>query len=307
MQWLAIGATAVWFLALWSSLGVLRGPGVLRRVRKLVEAAMCVVLGGLLVGVLILLRAFLAFSGETLVAEVRTRWLSPTEFELTYTPARAAGVDPSTPPPAWLRQTKPVGSLPGPPSNALRAGAGGMSPTTRRGVVLPRTECRARHEVSERSESWFDPLRSLTTILSKAEGRVEGSKDDGSGTPDLPKGLHSGRTMALRGDQWAVSGGLVKWHPWLTAMGWPSYHKPMRLSGQFSSLEEQRRRPPTVEEIAEPGVDRFWEAVYWADPYLPFVEAVYGSSAYAYVEPGAVQEIYVTPSGYLIKNRARGR
>jgi len=30
---------------------------------------------------------------------------------------------------------------------------------------------------SERSESWFDPLRSLTTILSKAEGRVEGSRD----------------------------------------------------------------------------------------------------------------------------------
>lgn len=203
MQLLLIGTAAVWFLALWSLLGVLRGPGVLRRVRKLVDAAVCVVLGGLLVGVLILLRAFLAFSGETLVAEVRARRLSPAEFELTYTPARDASV----------------------------------------------------------------------------------------------------RTMALRGDQWAVSGGLVKWHPWLTAMGWPSYHKPMRLSGQFSSLEEQRRRPPTVEEIAEPGVDRFWEAVYWADPYLPFVEAVYGSSAYAYVEPGAVQEIYVTPSGYLIKKR----
>ena len=207
MRWLVIGTTAVWCLTLWSLLGVLRGPGVLRRVRKLVDAAMGVVLGGCLVGILIFLRAFLAFSGETLVAEVRTRRLSPTEFELTYTPARAA----------------------------------------------------------------------------------------------------SGRTMTLRGDQWAVSGGLVKWHPWLTAMGWPSYHKPMRLSGQFSSLEEQRRRPPTVEEIAEPGVDRFWEAIYWADPYLPFVEAVYGSSAYVYVEPGAVQEIYVTPSGYLIRRRAPGR
>ncbi len=34
----------------------------------------------------------------------------------------------STPPPAWLRQAEPAGSLPGPPSNALRAGAGGMVP-----------------------------------------------------------------------------------------------------------------------------------------------------------------------------------
>ena len=40
----------------------------------------------------------------------------------------------------------------------------GMSPETHGGVVLPRTECRARHEVSERSES----------------------KDDASGAPGLP-------------------------------------------------------------------------------------------------------------------------
>ena len=203
MRWLVVGTAAVWLLALWSALGVLRGPGILRRIRKLVDAAFCLAFGGLLLGILIILRAFLAFSGETLVAEVRTRRMSPTEFELTYTPS----------------------------------GAGG------------------------------------------------------------------GRTVLLQGDQWAVSGGIVKWHPWLTAMGWPSYHKPMRLSGQFSSLEEQRRRRPTVEGIAEPGVDRFWEAMYWADPVLPFVEAAYGSSAYAYVEPQAVQEIYVTTSGYLIKRR----
>jgi hypothetical protein len=198
---------AAWLLALWSAVGVLRGPGVFRRARRLVTTVFCLSLGAVLLGLLIFIRAFLAFSGETLVADVRTRRISPAEFELTYTPA----------------------------------------------------------------------------------------------------GASSGRTVRLRGDQWTVSGGIVTWHRWLTALGWPSYHKPMRLSGQFSSIEEQRRQPASVEPIAEPGVDRFWEAAYWADPYLPFVEAVYGSSAYAYVEPGNVQEIYVTPSGYLIKHPARRR
>jgi len=112
------------------------------------------------------------------------------------------------------------------------------------------------------------------------------------------------RTVRLEGNQWAISGGIVKWHPWLTALGVKSYHKPMRLGGQFSSLSQQRARPPTVYPL-EPEADRFWEALYWADPYLPFIEAVYGSSAYAYVEPGVVQEVYVTPSGYLIKRAAR--
>ncbi len=106
--------------------------------------------------------------------------------------------------------------------------------------------------------------------------------------------------IRLRGDQWSVSGGIIKWHPWLLVTGVRSYHRPMRLSGQFSDLERQRTIPPTVHALA-PAADRFWEAVYWMGPSLPFVEAVYGSAAYAYVEPGRVQEVYVSPSGYLIK------
>ena len=106
--------------------------------------------------------------------------------------------------------------------------------------------------------------------------------------------------VRLRGDQWVISGGIVKWHPWLTAMGLQSYQRPLRLSGQYSRLEEQRRQPPTVYPLA-PGIDRLWEWLYRIDPYLPFIEAAYGSSASAYVEPRWVQEIYVTPSGYLIR------
>lgn len=104
----------------------------------------------------------------------------------------------------------------------------------------------------------------------------------------------------LEGDQWAVSGGIVKWHPWLTMLGLKSYHKPLRLTGQFSDAAQQRTHLPTLEVLAPEG-DRFWEALYRAGPYLPFVEAVYGSAAYVYAEPGVVQEVYVTPSGYLIK------
>jgi len=113
-----------------------------------------------------------------------------------------------------------------------------------------------------------------------------------------------GRTVSLEGDQWMISGGIVKWHPWLTALGLPSYHKPLRLSGQFSRAEQHRSRPPSVE-VLEPGVDRVWEWFYRADPYLPFVEAVYGSAAFVYVEPGVTQEVYVTPSGYLIKRAGK--
>lgn len=198
---MAIATAAVWLLSLGLVLDGIRRPGLVRTPRRLLAAAASACAGILLGSVLILLAFFHAFSGETLVARVTTRRLSPAEFELTYRSAEAE--------------------------------------------ALP-------------------------------------------------------RSFRLQGDQWAISGGIVKWHPWLTALGLKSYQKPMRLSGQFSNLEQQRAHLPTVYPL-EPTIDRFWEALYWADPYLPFVEAVYGSSASVYVEPGVVQEVYVTPSGYLIK------
>ena len=165
-------------------------------------AAICGGMGALLGALVILLQAFQAFSGETLVAHVTTRRLSPVAFELTYLPAGGQG------------------------------------------------------EAIER--------------------------------------------IRLEGDQWVVSGGILKWHPWLTVLGLQSYHKPMRLSGQFSDLKRQRAQAPMVYPL-RPERDWLWERLYWASAHLPFIEAVYGSSAYAYVEPSTIQEIYVTVSGYLIK------
>ena len=127
-----------------------------------------------------------------------------------------------------------------------------------------------------------------------------------SATLGLPPGAvakappETTRRFLLQGDQWSISGGVVKWHPWLTALGLKSYHKPMRLSGQFSRLEQQRSNLPSIYPL-EVEADQLWEALYRAQRYLPFVEAVYGSCAYVYAEPGVVQGIYVTPSGYLIK------
>ncbi len=111
--------------------------------------------------------------------------------------------------------------------------------------------------------------------------------------------------MQLRGDQWRFSGAVVKWHPLFSVFGVRSYHRPLSISGQFSSLEKEASQRPTVEAIG-PGRDKLWEMLYWVGPKLPFIEAVYGSAAYGYVDPRSVHEVYVTPSGYMIKRKTRG-
>lgn len=112
----------------------------------------------------------------------------------------------------------------------------------------------------------------------------------------------SARTYRLKGDQWAISGGVVKWHPWLTALGVPSYHRPSRLSGRYADLAQELAHPASAVELSgEP--DRLWWWLYQLDPWLPFVDAVYGSAAYTYVNPAMLFEIAVTPSGYLIDRK----
>lgn len=112
------------------------------------------------------------------------------------------------------------------------------------------------------------------------------------------------RTFRLKGDQWSVSGGIVKWHPWLTALGVPSYQKVTRLSGRYASIQQETAQPPTAVEL-NGGVDRWWKWLYRLDPYLPFVEAVYGSAAFLSVNPALDSQVEATPSGYLIRHVRR--
>ena len=147
---------------------------------------------------------------------------------------------------------------------------------------------------------FFDAFSNETLVAQVVVTRMSPPAFELTYTPATAGG--EPQDVQLEGDQWAVSGGIIKWHPWLTALGLKSYHRPMRLSGQFSRVADQRSHLPTVYPLESDLLDRFWEAFYWADPRLSFVEAVYGSSAYVYVQRGVVEEIYVTPSGYLIKS-----
>lgn len=123
-------------------------------------------------------------------------------------------------------------------------------------------------------------------------------------TPLAPEGPPV--RVELRGDQWTVSGGIVKWHPWLTALGLKSYHRPTRLSGQFADLRRQQAEPPSVQAL-DAGADAVWEGLYRAAPLLPIIDAAYGSAASAYVDAKTRYEVFVSLTGYLIRRRPLGQ
>ncbi|MBI2884994.1 MAG: hypothetical protein HYY15_02350 [Candidatus Omnitrophica bacterium] len=147
---------------------------------------------------------------------------------------------------------------------------------------------------------------STSTVIAQVRCRWTGPKAfELTWVPVTPDAPGQPLIVPLRGDQWAISGGVVKWHPWLTALGLPSYHRPTRLSGRYATASEEAALPPSAVAIGpEPGLVWWW--FYQLDPYLPFVDAVYGSTAFAYVNPAVPVEVAVTPSGYLVQ-RARTR
>lgn len=206
MTLLMLVAALLWGCCVLLLLRAVQHPSLVQNVKRLVLAGVFGGAASLMTGLLILANVYLAFAGESLVAEVSIARRGRDRFELTYSPAM--------------------------------------------------------------------------------------------------QGMGGTRYFELGGDQWSVSGGIVKWHPWLTAIGLKSYHKPMRVSGQYSNLDAQQSHYPTIYPL-QGRSDWFWNVLYALDPYLPFIDAAFGSAAYANAEPGPTYEVYVTPSGYIIKRRAQ--
>lgn len=140
-----------------------------------------------------------------------------------------------------------------------------------------------------------------TTVVAQVQCKWVGPKEFDLTLTPVRGGLAGAvRTVRLRGDQWAVSGGIVKWHPWLTALGVPSYHKLTRISGRYAKTADEVAAAPTAVALSEEP-DAVWWWLYRFDPWLPFVDATYGSAAFIYVNPTLIGEVSVAPSGYLIR------
>lgn len=114
------------------------------------------------------------------------------------------------------------------------------------------------------------------------------------------KGMpHPAKRFPMQGDQWAIGGDFLKWYPWVNWFGVKNCHKLTRLSSRYLKAEDELNRPRTAYDL-NGGTDLLWQCLYRVSQWIPFVEAVYGNSAYIPATPGQ-WGLYVTLSGYLLK------
>ena len=107
--------------------------------------------------------------------------------------------------------------------------------------------------------------------------------------------------FSLRGDEWQVDARILKWQAFANLLGFDSAYRLERISGRYSSIEDERNLPRTVYPLNPPNRVDLWELVHRYHSWLPWIDALYGSATYLPMADGALYEIKVSQSGLIAR------
>jgi len=117
---------------------------------------------------------------------------------------------------------------------------------------------------------------------------LEGGKE---GTP---------RLFRLNGDQWAVGGHILQWHPWLNMLGLHTGYRITRIEGRYLKAEDASSVPRTIYDLGDSRTQRIWHWLYRHHEDIPLVKAVYGNTAYTFPEKDQTFVVMVAHAGYMV-------
>jgi len=105
----------------------------------------------------------------------------------------------------------------------------------------------------------------------------------------------------LRGDEWLVDARLIKWKPIANLLGFDTVYRLERISGRYSSTEDEKTQPRTVYDLNPPGQLNLWELIHDYHNRLPWFDAMYGSATFLPMADGALYDIKVSQSGLIAR------
>jgi hypothetical protein len=108
-------------------------------------------------------------------------------------------------------------------------------------------------------------------------------------------------SFVLRGDEWQVDARMLKWTAFANLVGFDAAYRLERISGRYANIDDERKQPRTVYELASPGRIDPWELVHRYRSWVPWIDAMYGSATYLPMSDGALYEIKVSQSGLVAR------
>jgi hypothetical protein len=107
--------------------------------------------------------------------------------------------------------------------------------------------------------------------------------------------------FALRGDEWQVDARLLKWQAFANLLGFDTAYRLDRISGRYTSVDDERNLPRTVYSLNKPDRFDFWEIVHENQSWIPWIDALYGSATFLPMADGATYEVKISQSGLLAR------
>lgn len=107
--------------------------------------------------------------------------------------------------------------------------------------------------------------------------------------------------VTLRGDEWQVDARIVKWTPLANIIGFDAAYRLERIGGRYSEIAEERTAPHTVYPLSQTSRLDVWSLVRRISPWLPGIDALYGSAVYVPMADGASFAVMVTQSGLIVR------
>jgi hypothetical protein len=111
----------------------------------------------------------------------------------------------------------------------------------------------------------------------------------------------SDRLLPLRGNEWQMDARVVNWKPPATLLGLDPIYQLERLSGRYSSVEDELSEQRTVHALSEDMTLDVWKVARRFPRLLPGVDAYYGTATYLPMADGARFEVTMTRTALIAR------
>ncbi|MGB5491680.1 MAG: hypothetical protein WBM76_12715 [Woeseiaceae bacterium] len=111
----------------------------------------------------------------------------------------------------------------------------------------------------------------------------------------------SDRLLPLRGNEWQMDARVVNWKAPATLLGLDPIYQLERLSGRYSSVDDELSERRTVHALSEDMTLDVWKVARRFPRLLPGVDAYYGTATYLPMADGARFEVTMTRTALIAR------
>jgi hypothetical protein len=109
------------------------------------------------------------------------------------------------------------------------------------------------------------------------------------------------RLFDLRGDEWQMDARVVNWKPPATLLGLDPIYQLDRLSGRYSSIDDEMTQERTVHALSDELTLDVWRVARKFPALMPGVDAYYGTATYLPMADGARFEVTLTRTALIAR------